>query len=64
MGRPRTGRAPALHFIPTTQQFHDIHALTEERRVKDPRVTQSDVVRDLVQRGLDTLQTDRSSGGV
>ena len=55
MGRPKTGRSPQLNFVPTTQQFRAILALTEERRVDDPRVTQSEVVRELVQRGLDAL---------
>ena len=65
MGRPKTGRGQALNFIPTTQQFRAIHALTEERRAEDPRITQSDVVRELVQRGLDALQTSsRTDGGV
>jgi hypothetical protein len=56
MGRPKTGRSPQLNFVPTTQQMRAIHALTEERRTDDPRVTQSDVVRELVQRGLDTIK--------
>jgi hypothetical protein len=56
MGRPKTGRGQALNFIPTTQQIRAIHALMDERRTDDPRVTQSDVIREVVQRGLEALR--------
>lgn len=63
MGRPKTGRAKQLSFIPTTLQARILLALTEERRAADGHVTQSDVIREVVQRGLDSLQAARSSGG-
>jgi hypothetical protein len=56
MGRPKTGRAPALNFIPTSAQLRAIAALTKERRINDPRVTQSDVIRDVVQHGLEAIR--------
>ena len=63
MGRPKTGRAKPFHFIPTTQQARALLALTEERRATDGHLTQSDVIREVVQRGLDALQASRSTGG-
>jgi hypothetical protein len=50
-------------FVPTTQQFRAIHALTESRRATDPRVTQSDVIREIVQRGLDAMEPSRLTKG-
>jgi hypothetical protein len=56
MGRPKTGRAKPFHFIPTTQQARALVALTEERRATDGHLTQSDVIREVVQRGLEVLR--------
>ena len=56
MGRPKTGRAKPFHFIPTTQQARALVALTEERRATDGHLTQSDVIREVVQRGLEALR--------
>jgi hypothetical protein len=55
-GRPRTGRIKPFSFIPTTQQTKAILALAEERRAVDGHLTQSDVIREVVQCGLEALQ--------
>ena len=62
MGRPKTGRSPVLQFVPTTPQLRAIQALTEGRRGDDPHATQSDVVREVMQRGLEALGVLRRNG--
>ena len=52
-------RSKQYIFLPTAKQIEAIEALTAERKALDEHVSQGSIIRELVQRALDALQTSR-----
>ena len=55
-------RSKQYVFLPTAKQAAAIEALTAERKALDEHVSQGAVIRELVQRGLDTVSNRRRGG--